>query len=43
MKCPNCGHEFEPDEDEDKPKINKKFEGLFYPGVQLKNLRDKNE
>jgi len=29
LKCPNCGHVFEPDEDEDKKKT------LFFPGVPL--------
>ena len=30
MKCPHCGKEFEPDENEENIKI------LYYPGVQLK-------
>jgi len=33
MKCPNCGHVFQPDEDEEHTKLAK---GVFYPGVQLK-------
>jgi len=39
MKCPNCGHEFEPDEDEEKKSKELLMEKLG-SSFQLKNLND---
>jgi len=40
MKCPHCGKEFEPDEDEEWRKFSELYlrtvnKNLFYPGVKL--------
>jgi len=39
MKCPNCGHEFEPDEEEEKPSLLPKIPSP--QGVQLEDLDKK--
>ncbi len=36
LKCPNCGHVFEPDEEDEDFKNKIK---MFYPGVQLKEKK----
>jgi len=41
MKCPNCGHVFEPDEEEEMRILwdYEKSKPVYYPGVELKEKK----